>query len=282
MKQYYILTIETKPENVDEWSAWIEEQFNVSAIEIEKVIQRKTWLELYFEGEDEALLAGQLFQNQFAHTGWAVRCCEDRDWMEFWRSHFHPRLIGEKIWVHAPWHDLADAPSEAITLEINPGLSFGTGNHFTTSFCIEVLQELLKEIPGASLADLGAGSGILSIAAAKLGAIDILAIENDALAIEQSKENLMANKVSEQIRYEGLDLFETWFPEQYDIVVANIYGHVLVQLAPQLVSSTKNYLVLSGIRVMEGEMVSQAFCDLGMKEVLQRSDHEWCGLILKK
>jgi len=174
-----------------------------------------------------------------------------------------------------------EAEGRAIVL-VNPGLSFGTGDHFTTRYCLECVDRLAArgETP-ASMLDAGCGSAILGIAARKLGWTGILALDHDPVAIHQAGENLVLNGVTDGIRCQVMDLTQEWPPEQFELVVANLYGGLLMDLAPRLIRATGKTLILSGIRAIEAEAVSQVFAELGCRELASDSDPEWCGLWLE-
>jgi len=280
---YHILSIELEPAQVTEVSDWIMAQFETSPVELRKPGRKRGWLETYFEEEVQAQLAGRAVEQAFGLTG-EVRFCPSRDWASFWKTHFKTETIGQRFLVVPEWE--ADQPNpesnDRKRIVINPGLSFGTGKHFTTRFCLEALEKHLK--PGESVYDAGTGSGIVAVAAVALGAEKVHGVDHDELALTAARENLELNachQAGEHITFEVMDLTESWIEGTWDVLVANIYAHLLVELAPKLTDAAGRVLILAGIRAHEGDTVADAYQHLGWDEVARDSDHEWCGLVLE-
>jgi ribosomal protein L11 methyltransferase len=157
------------------------------------------------------------------------------DWRDRWKSFHHPVRLGP-LWVGPPWHD---APADAITIVIDPGRAFGTGAHPTTQLCIE----LLLELEPASAVDFGCGSGVLAIVAAKLGFAPVVAVDDDANAVEATRLNAVANQVALEVRRADA-LVDS--PPAGDVAIANITHSAVEKLAPRLRSGllvTSGYLV---------------------------------------
>ena len=281
----YILSVAcTNQEDLEACKTCLEELTETSPVEIEMVERDVSWLECYFEEEVPAKLCQKSLEGSCPGVHATIRKCEARDWTTFWRHHFHPLEIGTKWFILPEWlQDETDVPAGRETLLINPGLSFGTGNHFTTRFCLEMLEELdARGVSGVSMLDAGCGSAILSIAARKLGWGPITAIDIDDLALGQAEENLKLNKIESGITFRNLDITRQSAGGPYPVVVANIYGALLLQIAPRLLRETSDWLVLSGIRAVEAEAVANVYCDAVFEEILSRSDPEWSGLLLRK
>jgi ribosomal protein L11 methyltransferase len=165
---------------------------------------------------------------------------------------------------------------------INPGLSFGTGDHFTTRFCLEMIDSLSLPQAPASFLDVGTGSGILAIAAARLGARRVVATDNDERALEHARANAKLNGMSKRIRWVVSDITADALPTGgFDIVCANLYGTLLAGVAPALVRAAKKRLILSGIREQETDMVSDAFIEAGARETVRDGNGEWSGLVFE-
>jgi ribosomal protein L11 methyltransferase len=164
----------------------------------------------------------------------------EQDWVRRTQAQFGPLRIADKLWVIPSWCEPVDA--EAINLELDPGLAFGTGSHPTTRLCLRWLAANL--VPGQSVLDYGCGSGILAIAAAKLGAATVTGTDIDPRAIEASRANGERNGVSARFV-----LPDALMPDQVDIVVANILANPLRLLAPMLAARVREEgaIVLSGI-----------------------------------
>lgn len=173
----------------------------------------------------------------------AFRDVADQDWTRAWQDTFRPMRFGRRLWIY-PWNvDTPDDP-DAVIVRLDPGLAFGSGTHPTTALCLEWLDG--ADLTGKTLIDYGCGSGILAIAALKLGAARAIGVDNDEQAIAASRDNAQRNGVSGQ-----LDLYlPQQFPQmQSDVLVANILAGPLGELAPVFAQSLKSggALALSGI-----------------------------------
>lgn len=270
------------PEETAEVKDWIEELCDASPVEIDLVDPPVTWLEAYFEEETPARIARQALLTAFPRLESGVRRCEARDWTTFWRHHFQVGTVGDHLLIVPEWlRGEADVPEDRQVILINPGLSFGTGDHFTTRFCLGELDRLhTKGVVPERMLDAGCGSAILGIAARKFGWPEVLAVDHDELSIGQARENLALNGVSDGVELRRMDLTLTWPPGHYPLVVANLYGGLLMELAGRLVRCCTGTLILSGVRVVEAEAVSTVFARLGAVERRSEADHEWCGLVL--
>lgn len=164
----------------------------------------------------------------------------DADWVRATQAQFPPTRISDRLWIVPTWHDPPDRT--AISVRLDPGVAFGTGTHPTTQLCLAWLDAHV--VPGARVLDYGCGSGILSIAAAKLGAGDTVGVDVDGQALEAARANAAANHVS--ARYTGPDNLHAG---SFDIVVANILSNPLKLLAPALLArvAPRGALVLSGV-----------------------------------
>jgi ribosomal protein L11 methyltransferase len=158
-------------------------------------------------------------------------------------------------------------------------MSFGTGDHITTRFCLEAIDRLCRPRPAASLLDAGTGSGILAIAAAKLGVPRIVAIDSDPLAVAQARENLRMNRVAGRVRLRTGDITSAAPLGRFDVVCANLFGGLLIRAAARLCRAARRRLVLGGIREIEADAVADAYAALGAREIERDGDGEWCGLV---
>jgi ribosomal protein L11 methyltransferase len=188
------------------------------------------------------------------------------DWFDGWKRFHEPVLVGERLHVRPPWADPLgrDGVREIV---IDPGQAFGTGSHATTRMCLELLLELE---PGGSFADLGCGSGVLAIAAAKLGWSPVRAVDHEAASVEAAVENARANGVSIEVSRADLRRDE---PPSAETVGANLLRPLLLQLAPRLARART--LVVSGLLRGEAGEVSGALAEHGLREtalVLVRED----------
>ena len=165
-----------------------------------------------------------------------ARRLREESWRDSWKKHFGVQRIGRALVVKPSWTQYRLKGSE-IVIEIDPGMAFGTGQHPTTAMCLRALEERVR--PGAAVLDLGCGSGILAIAAAKLGAARVLALDLDPNAVRAARQNAAANGVEHiiDVREGTLALESLTQPDTFDIIVANISGLTLERLSPALAPS---------------------------------------------
>lgn len=176
----------------------------------------------------------------------------EQDWVRLTQSQFDPIRISERLWIVPSWHTAPDP--DAINLELDPGLAFGTGSHPTTRLCLEWI---LDQVPaGASVLDYGCGSGILGIAAAKVGAGKVVGIDIDEQALESTRDNAERNGVAIEVQHSGSPL-----AARYDRVVANILTNPLCMLAPAIAACVApgGKLALSGVLEAQAEQVIAAY-----------------------
>jgi len=279
----WILSVPARnPAEAETFSAWLETACDASPVEVELVDQALIWLEAYFEEETPAKLMNYALQDAFPGVESVVRHCGAKDWTTFWQHHFHPIGIGKSLFILPEWlRDKTEIPEDREVILINPGLSFGTGSHFTTHFCLEMIDRLHAQgFKPDHMLDAGCGSAILSIAARKFGWDNILAVDFDEMALEQAAENLLLNDIHDGVTLEVKDLTRTWFDKKYPLLAANLYGGLLMELAPKLVRACSGTMILSGIRTIEADAVATIFGQLGAIEKVCEADHEWCGMLL--
>lgn len=187
----------------------------------------------------------------------ALRPVAEQDWVRLTQSQFDPIHIGKRIWVVPSWHDAPE--SDALVLELDPGLAFGTGSHPTTRLCMEWLEQ--HAVGASSLLDYGCGSGILALVAAKLGVSNVIGVDIDPQALESARFNSTRNACD--IRYFLPEAFDGHFPEKqtFAIVVANILAGPLQLLAPALANHVApgGSLVLSGVLDRQADDVIAAY-----------------------
>jgi ribosomal protein L11 methyltransferase len=191
------------------------------------------------------------------------------DWAERWRRFHEPVLVGERLWVRPPW---APPREGAVDLCVDPGQAFGTGAHPTTRLSLELLLQLE---PRGSFADLGCGSGVLAIAAAKLGFAPVAAVDNERAAVEATRENAAANGVSLE-RVERWDLRREP-PPPAETVAANLTRPLLLEVAKRMDEPPRE-LVVSGLLEEEADEVAAAFAALRLRD--RRAEAGWAALAL--
>ncbi|UMR31158.1 50S ribosomal protein L11 methyltransferase [Massilia sp. MB5] len=188
----------------------------------------------------------------------ALRPVADEDWVRLTQSQFEPIHIGKNIWVVPSWHEAPDA--NALILELDPGLAFGTGSHPTTRLCMEWLEA--HPAPGKTVLDYGCGSGILAMVARKLGAAPVAGVDIDPQAIESARDNAQRNQVADIEFFLPDEFAKSAHAEQrFDVVVANILSSPLKLMAPMLSGRVADggSLILSGVLARQAEEVAAAY-----------------------
>jgi ribosomal protein L11 methyltransferase len=198
------------------------------------------------------------------------------DWADRWRDFHKPLLVGDRLWLRPSW----EPPREgAVDLVVDPGRAFGTGAHPTTRLCLELLLEI-ADAGGANgaLTDLGTGSGVLAIAAAKLGWDPVSGYDHEEPAIEAAATNAAANGV--ELDLQRMNLRES-LPKLAPTVVANMTAPVLAAVA-NLMSGAPAVLVCSGLLPNELDSTAAAFAPVGLVEADRRRDGDWAALLLRR
>lgn len=202
---------------------------------------------------------------------------EEQDWLEGWKQYFSPLVVSERLAVVPSWESFTPAKGQAI-ITLDPGMAFGTGTHGTTFTCLQALSRYLK--PEMSVCDIGSGSGILAIGAVKLGAGQVVATDNDELAIRIARENATVNEVATQITFQVTDLLLN-IAGPFELVVANILAPVILQLIPQLprILATNALFISSGYITSQVEEIRTSLEQAG-HTILARYDREdWVTLV---
>ncbi len=202
-----------------------------------------------------------------------IREVPDRDWLAEWKKDWQPVEVGRFI-IAPPWSDVKDAP-EKIVIRIEPGMAFGTGTHETTRLCLRAIERYFR---GGSFLDVGTGTGILAIAAAKMFPdARVEAVDTDAAAVEIGRENARLNGVS-QIDFRAGSIDEQ--TQSADLVCANLTAPVIVNLLPALLGATCGRLVLSGILDSQLEPVQSRLLELGAIGLELNQDGEWVAVVV--
>lgn len=219
-------------------------------------VWRQNVVSALFEADTdlESILSTLKSQAHLAHVDYTTETIEEQDWVRATQSQFDPIKITDRLWIVPTWHDAPD--TDAINIVLDPGLAFGTGSHPTTHLCLEWLTRTIQS--GQSVLDYGCGSGILAIAAKKLGADKVTGVDIDLQAIQSSLYNAEQNQVEAEFFSA-----EEYASEQYDIVVANILSTALSVLAPALAKACKpgGKIALSGILKEQESAVSAIYSE---------------------
>ena len=205
------------------------------------------------------------------------------DWAEVWKKYFDVIPVSETLVIKPSWLDVQRKPGMAV-VEIDPGMSFGTGQHATTYYCLKTIDRLAGKPGVKSMLDAGCGSGILTIAAALRGYDPVDAFDNDPDAVRIAAENLALNRIGTVSPVVGDAAVWQGRAEQYDLVCANILGHLLVAFRNNIVSWVRpgGYLTLAGILSTEFDGVAAAFIELGFEELARETLREWTSGLFRK
>ncbi len=203
---------------------------------------------------------------------------EDTGWATAWKTHFKAFRVGRRLWIKPTWDESTPAP-EALVIELDPGMAFGSGLHPSTQLCLTVLEDRLRG--GETVFDVGTGSGILAIAAAKLGAASVLAVDADPVAVEVARQNIGYNGVADCVQVRAGNLL-VGVESRADLVIANLTADLHLEFASDAHAhlTSRGVLVASGIiedRLPEVQAVAKAS---GFRELEVRQDGEWRCLVL--
>lgn len=214
---------------------------------------------------------------------WRVEA--DTDWTTRWKEGLGPRRVGERIWTAPSWA-LPDSPEpEAVVLVVDPAMAFGTGEHGTTRGCLRLLERVVS--PRARVLDVGTGTGILALAAVKLGAACVLAVDNDPDAVENARETVERNGARQAVRVERATVDQDWLLEHapgHDLIVANVLSGVLRPLLPTFAATSTSgaHLILGGILEEESAGMRAAAAAAGFAAVAEDRDDGWWSALLRR
>ena len=208
---------------------------------------------------------------------------DDEDWKDKWKENFKPSKITKRIVVKPTWEEYIAGDGE-IVLQIDPGMAFGTGTHETTSLCLRLMEKYLSDFPeNKKVLDIGCGSGILSIAAALLGAGEVMAVEIDKDAVSVAEENVKLNGVLNNVSVVQGDLTKG-IDFKADIIVANLMADLVMVLAESAANHMEDggIFISSGILTEKKETVSEAIRNAGFEILEIEEDGEWCAIVARR
>ncbi len=231
----------------------------------------------YFENEADAKEAQSALAEEIPAARQVIEEVVERDWSTEWRSQIRSVQVG-RLWVGPPW-EKDKAPADKVCLFIEPKMAFGTGDHPTTSLCLAAVDDFMAANAGASVLDVGTGTGVLAFAAKKLGASRVVGLDNDTLSVQLAKECAEENGITDvelsTKTLHGVD-------GQFDLVLANILANTLIELAPLIAPKVKHRLVLAGVLVPQAKDVTAAFTAQGLKPAGEVTQGEWIRIDLTR
>ena len=208
---------------------------------------------------------------------------EDEDWMNSWKSHFKILRIGRHLVIKPTWLELdSDIGPDDIIIELDPGIAFGTGYHPTTATCLQAMEQHLT--PGMTVLDLGSGSGILTIAAIKLGAQQVIALDIDSQAVSAARRNFRRLGINKQVKLaRGSVPHPTAGPKSIDLALANISARGVVDRSPFILTALKpsGLFVASGLLNTQKQEVVDALEPLGFSPISEWPQDEWMTLLYR-
>lgn len=207
-----------------------------------------------------------------------TREIKEEDWSEAWKKYYTILHIGKKLVIKPSWLEYTPTDSQVV-VQLDPGMAFGTGLHPTTRMCLEAVEEHVR--PGMNILDVGTGSGILSIAAANLGANKILALDTDPIAVEVATKNVAINRSENIVRVERGTIDAIRDKGAYDLACVNILAEVVIELAPAIAACLRlNGLVIaSGILDFKADSVVEALRSVGIEPLEKKQEADWVTLV---
>jgi ribosomal protein L11 methyltransferase len=210
-----------------------------------------------------------------------VREVHEEDWANAWKEHFFAHRVGERLVIKPSWREFEAGPDDLV-IKLDPGMAFGTGLHPTTKLCLVLLETLVRG--GEQVLDVGTGSGILSLAAARLGATAVHAVDLDEVAVDAAQANVAVNELEAIVSVGKGSAGDAPAGATYDLVVANIIARVIVDLAVELAARVRpgGHLIASGILEVRAGEVAAALAAAGLELVDHRSEADWQALVCRK
>lgn len=206
----------------------------------------------------------------------------EEEWATAWKKYYHPVKISERFTIVPTWETYNPVSSDELIIELDPGMAFGTGTHPTTVMCIQALERTVRN--GDRVIDVGTGSGVLSIAAAMLGAEDVRAYDLDEIAVTSARLNIKLNKVSHLVTISQNNLLDGVEVDSADVVVANILAEVILRFNDDVASVVKpgGFFIASGIIQQKKDQVKEALVGSGFEIVETILMEDWVAIIAKR
>ncbi|NOX65264.1 MAG: 50S ribosomal protein L11 methyltransferase [Chlorobi bacterium] len=276
-------------------------QFNISAspfdpdvlsgllwqLDIEGITENENSLSVYADEKSEVsvvqisdMLNSLKDQNMIASFSIDESSVEEKNWNEEWEKTIDVIEVNDKIVIKPTFRDYSPKP-EQLVITIDPKMSFGTGEHETTKLVLNLLDKYIDK--GISVLDVGSGTGVLSIAASLLGAEHVIGIDNDEWCLENGLENVELNKVNEKVEIKLAEIYDV-DEEPFDLILANINKHILVDIADRIYQLTKNSgkAILSGLLIEDKTDITELYNSKGFSLVEEEILGEWVALVFQK
>lgn len=208
---------------------------------------------------------------------------KEEDWAEAWKRNYHPIRVGTRILIKPAWVDV-ELEHDDIVIEMDPGMAFGTGTHPTTQLCLRACEWFAK--PGLAMVDIGSGSGVLAIAAAKLGCYRVLALDTDPVAVRVAQENVERNGVAETVIVQqgSIESLQRT-ARHFDLAMANLTAKIILSMVPNGLQNAVwpgSKMVFSGIIEEQSAEVIEALEGIGLEVLGQRQIDDWVMLITQR
>lgn len=206
---------------------------------------------------------------------------QDEDWEDSWKKYYHSFRVGRRLVIKPSWEQY-DKLEGDLVIEIDPGMAFGTGSHASTRFCLLLIEQYIQG--GERVIDAGCGSGILSLAAAQLGASEILAIDLDRVAVQVAQENVDRNGLANRVKVVAGDIYRDIGNEEADVILANLTADVILPWLPTAVAALKSsgLLFASGIQDSRWPELRQAMEQAGLAIIQVLLDADWVGVAARR
>lgn len=264
--------------------------FNTTGVEISEDINNPDFITLraYFDtAPDTEKIREQILRNlklidlpEFALRGIKSLTIADQDWLAEWKKGYEPVVVGQRLLICPSWKRDQVKDTDRIVIEIDPGMAFGTGAHETTRGCLEMLEKYWQ---GGSLLDVGAGTGVLTIAAIKLApGSRVIGFDVDPEAVEVARENAVINGVADEIEIE-VNKLSSYHGQEFDVALANLTADVIIPLASEFPQALKpqGVLIVSGILGEQTHDVCAALESRSFSVVETKPDGEWVTMALR-
>ncbi|MEH7251366.1 50S ribosomal protein L11 methyltransferase [Neobacillus niacini] len=206
----------------------------------------------------------------------------EEEWATAWKKYYHPVKISERFTIVPTWEIYTPVSSDELIIELDPGMAFGTGTHPTTVMCIQALERSVQT--GDRVIDVGTGSGVLSIAAAMLGAEDVRAFDLDEVAVTSARLNIKLNKVNDKVTTKQNNLLDGVEENSADVIVANILAEVILRFTDDVARVVKpgGFFIASGIIQQKKDMVKEALISTGFEITETILMEDWVAIIAKR